>query len=722
MMVAQPNLISSAAEQSMRAGQLRVFSILLLASLTGTSASMPAQSDPGYPSGTTPAASTGGGGAATGNANGAVMRIGGGVSAPVPVYTVNPEYSEQARKQKAGGTVLVSLIVDTQGMPQNVHIVRGVGLGLDEKAIEAVKQYRFKPAMMGDKPVAVQVNIQVNFQIFKSPEEAQQAAAAPAHPAVASTPNLPAPTANLPAPIAVPGCTIDPAPPNPADTAFAGRHYADAERLYDDALAANPDSTAAMAGLVRITLAEGKSAEALAMATKYNAAHPNDPVLLDALGEVRFRRGEVDEAAKAFNQAAHLKPCGGPTHYDMYRFLNLAGMHASAQRQLEMAHALAPGNAEITQRWRLTHALPLTDQQRVERLTRQLNSASLTDAQRDGINAAIKGIQSSERGSCELVTPVADAKLPIIPISTVARPDVMYEAGLEVQINGRKRRLEIDTGASGLMLTGEVARLAGLVPEFETRTGGMGDQGLASTFITHVDDIRIGNMEFRNCRVQVLEPGKIAGRLPEDIDGLIGPDVFSDYVVTLDFPQRQMRLGPLPQRPGDPSPASASLETSDAQPRVSLADSARDRYVAPEMKDWTPVFRSGHSLIFPTYIGDAPAKLFIMDTGASHSLISLDAAREVAQLSGLNAPTSKGLNGEVQTVQVADKVTLSFANVRQVVSGMTSEDTSSVSRDLGVGISGFIGFPTLRELVIAIDYRDNLVHVVYDPAKGYHGR
>jgi hypothetical protein len=76
----------------------------------------------------------------------------------------------------------------------------------------------------------------------------------------------------------------------------------------------------------------------------------------------------------------------------------------------------------------------------------------------------------------------------------------------------------------------------------------------------------------------------------------------------------------------------------------------------------------------------------------------------------------------VQTVQVADKVTLSFANVRQVVSGMTSEDTSSVSRDLGVGISGFIGFPTLRELVIAIDYRDNLVHVVYDPAKGYHGR
>jgi hypothetical protein len=52
---------------------------------------------------------------------------------------------------------------------------------------------------------------------------------------------------------------------------------------------------------------------------------------------------------------------------------------------------------------------------------------------------------------------------------------------------------------------------------------------------------------------------------------------------------------------------------------------------------------------------------------------------------------------------------------------MTSEDTSSISRSIGVDISGFIGFPTLRELVVSIDYRDNLVHVVYDPTKGYHG-
>ena len=60
----------------------------------------------------------------------------------------------------------MNLIVDQQGRPQNVHVIRGVGMGLDEKAREAVMQYKFKPAMEGGKPVAVELNIEVNFQIF----------------------------------------------------------------------------------------------------------------------------------------------------------------------------------------------------------------------------------------------------------------------------------------------------------------------------------------------------------------------------------------------------------------------------------------------------------------------------------------------------------------------------------------------------------------------------
>jgi protein TonB len=101
-----------------------------------------------------------------GNYGGGVMHVGGGVSAPVPIYEVEPEFSEEARKAKFMGVVTVNLIVDAKGLPQNVHILRGVGMGLDEKAVDAVKQYRFKPAMMGGKAVAVEVNVEVNFQIF----------------------------------------------------------------------------------------------------------------------------------------------------------------------------------------------------------------------------------------------------------------------------------------------------------------------------------------------------------------------------------------------------------------------------------------------------------------------------------------------------------------------------------------------------------------------------
>jgi protein TonB len=101
-----------------------------------------------------------------GNIGGGPRRIGGGVSAPVLIFQVEPEFSEEARKAKVAGNVLVNLWVDTNGNPSHVRVIRGVGMGLDEKAVEAVRQYRFKPAMENGKPVLVELNVEVNFQIF----------------------------------------------------------------------------------------------------------------------------------------------------------------------------------------------------------------------------------------------------------------------------------------------------------------------------------------------------------------------------------------------------------------------------------------------------------------------------------------------------------------------------------------------------------------------------
>jgi periplasmic protein TonB len=101
-----------------------------------------------------------------GNTGGGPRRIGGGVSAPQVIFQVEPEFSEEARKAKVAGNVLVNLWVGTDGRPSHVRVIRGVGMGLDEKAVEAVKQYKFRPAMENGKPVLVELNIEVNFQIF----------------------------------------------------------------------------------------------------------------------------------------------------------------------------------------------------------------------------------------------------------------------------------------------------------------------------------------------------------------------------------------------------------------------------------------------------------------------------------------------------------------------------------------------------------------------------
>ena len=88
-------------------------------------------------------------------------------------------------------------------------------------------------------------------------------------------------------------------------------------------------------------------------------------------------------------------------------------------------------------------------------------------------------MESSEKGSCELVTPVSAARLPMVPIAYGDAPQDMIAAGLDVLINGKRKRLEIDTGASGLLLSRAVAKTAGLVPELETTAEGFGDQGPA---------------------------------------------------------------------------------------------------------------------------------------------------------------------------------------------------------------------------------------------------
>jgi len=101
-----------------------------------------------------------------GNTGDGLRQVGGSVSMPKVIYSVDPEFSEEARKAKVSGDVAVSLWVDEHGNPTHVRVMHGMGMGLDEKAVEAVKQYRFKPAMENGRPVKVEMYVVVNFHIF----------------------------------------------------------------------------------------------------------------------------------------------------------------------------------------------------------------------------------------------------------------------------------------------------------------------------------------------------------------------------------------------------------------------------------------------------------------------------------------------------------------------------------------------------------------------------
>jgi TonB family protein len=101
-----------------------------------------------------------------GGYGGGVFRVGGGVSAPSPIYKPEPEYSPEARQAKLQGTVILSLIVGMDGRAHAIQVARSLGLGLDERAIEAVRQWRFDPAKMDGKPVAVAVDVEVSFRLF----------------------------------------------------------------------------------------------------------------------------------------------------------------------------------------------------------------------------------------------------------------------------------------------------------------------------------------------------------------------------------------------------------------------------------------------------------------------------------------------------------------------------------------------------------------------------
>jgi tetratricopeptide (TPR) repeat protein len=505
----------------------------------------------------------------------------------------------------------------------------------------------------------------------------------------------------------------------------------DAVAKYQAAIQQDAKSGDGYAGLTRTYLKQEKVQEALETAQKGVSAASESMAAHTALGEVLFRQARMGEAEEQWVKVVNSGHPDPRAYLGLSRLYDAYSLYAKARTMINRAHERDSNDPDIQRQWMGT----LPRGERIKVLEGYLAGPTNDDLeQRERLQRYLdylKARAQQPNKSCKLVSKVKATEAPLEPM--LIDPRHMHGYGLKVRVNGQSSRLLLDTGASGLLINRKMAEKAGLQRVSETRISGIGDKQGPAGYVAFADSIKIVELEFQNCPVEVSEKRSVV-----DDDGLIGADVFSSFLVTIDFPNQKLKLSELPKRPNE-SEKEVSLQTAEeddpatepeehgddksaaAKTAQSPPPGPQDRYIAPEMQSYTKIFRFGHELLIPTKINDTPPKLFLIDTGGFTNMISADAAREVTKVRSDPRMQIRGLSGTVKTVYSADKAVIQFSHFRQENQDLIAFDLSKISKHTGTEVSGMLGFGMLRMLTMKIDYRDGLVDFEYD-AKRFGGR
>ena len=469
----------------------------------------------------------------------------------------------------------------------------------------------------------------------------------------------------------------------------------DAAAAFKALVEKDPTLADAHAGLVRCLLDSNRLDEANGAAQKALAALPASAVVHAAVGDVAFRSGNFADAEKEYRAALKIDANSARAVYGMGRMLQMVSMNKRAKENYTRAHQIDPEDDQITEGWLET----LSYSEELEQLKKADGDTDAKENRRRYLTAVAQKkpwVLATEIKPMEIKMPRYGRELTgVYDINRSAPQNISQGFGLQVRFNERvSATLLLDTGAGGITIGRKLAERAGAVKIADTRIFGIGDKGSVESYVAWIDRIQIGDLEFHNCIVVVSNKNDIA-----DEAGLIGPDVFDKFLITLDFREQRMLLAPIPS-----NPSGASVE-----------DEWQDRYIAPQMAGFTKFYRFGHDIVVPVVVNDKATGNFILDTGAGLNSMSPKLAAQVTKASADDDYTMKGVSGRVQEVMTGKKAILQFAKMRIESHDLPVFSADNISASEGTEIAGFIGIRALVQMKMTIDYRDGLVNLeVYE--------
>jgi len=457
---------------------------------------------------------------------------------------------------------------------------------------------------------------------------------------------------------------------SPADSAYVNGDYAQAEQLYAQALARQPQDPALAAALVRTLLREGKTSEAAGKAAGSVALDPHSAIVLTAQAEVELRQGEPWLAQQSLDTALAADPCNARTHLIRSRMLRIDSMYASERAEIQKAYEIDPGDPDIVTAWSgvVSPALEIEGIEQSLKTMKDIDADTKRKAEASMRSMLPLLYENSQ--TCKVPPSTPSATLPLLPSKQDGRNIDGFR--LEVELPKSSARLMLDTAASGLFISKTLADENGLQKSPTDPAG-----------TVHLDTLRLGPLEFHDCIVGVTAT-PFAGKA----EGSIGADIFSPYLITIDSRLEKLVL--------DPLPAVSSVLPGD-------------RSSAPELAGFTPVYHRRQYLLVPVTLDNKSRKLFALDTGMRLSAMSSDAAHSVSnvKVNFTNAlQTASGPPAQVYR----DNFDFAFANLSLTRQSRILEyDTSAINRSAGFEIAGLLGFDILHQLTLHLDYRDGLV-------------